>query len=123
MTDFFIGGGDGTSPELELARIMQGLGYPLRPINDTLSVTQTYQPVAVNDDYVTAIGEFLTVTCTNKDITITLPDVLESVGHEIYVYKADATAFLVKTVPETKDLSSQNSVMHLVSNGTEWVIS
>ena len=125
--DFFIGGGQPSSPTLELGVMLQGLGFPLRIVNDLLSTASpTANPVSVFNPYVASSGEFLTVTCTDADIPITLPDptLLLNKGHSIFIHKEDLTDYRV-TFPATDvpDIAFTGTTMHLLSNGIEWVIS
>ena len=74
-------------------------------------------------DLAVAAGFHVSVECTVADITITLPDptLSSSKGMPIWIHKVDNTEFEVKTT--VKDLKYQNSTMHLISNGFNWVIS
>jgi hypothetical protein len=119
--DFFIGGGQAASGGEELAKMLQGLGFPLREVSDTGGGIST--PVNVISDATAETGQFISVTCSSVDITITLPDptLEDNIGHSIWIHKVDATAFKVLT--SVKDLAFQNSTMHLISNGISWVVS
>jgi hypothetical protein len=77
---------------------------------------------SVAADATAVIGEHLSVTCSTVDITVSLPDVAANNGYPVWVHKVDATAFKV-LVPAAKDIKFQGSTMHLISNGTTWVIS
>lgn len=79
------------------------------------------KPVAVTEDYTAGPDEFISVTCSTVDITITLPSAADNQGLSIYIHKVDATAFKVLT--SVKDLAFQNSTMHLISDGADWIIS
>jgi hypothetical protein len=72
-------------------------------------------------DTTAIIGEHLSVTCSTVDITVVLPDVAANNGYPIWLHKTDDTAFAVLT--SVKDIKFQGSTMHLISNGTNWVIS
>lgn len=76
---------------------------------------------AITADAAALAGQHLSVTCTTADITITLPDPAANTGMPIWIHKADATGYRVLT--SVKDLKFQGSTMHLISNGTSWIIS
>jgi len=78
-------------------------------------------PVAITSDYTAEAGNFITATASTVDITVTLPAASGNTGKEIFIHKADATSYKILT--SVKDISFQNSTMHLISNGTEWVVS
>jgi hypothetical protein len=81
-----------------------------------LAITRT-----VTVDTTAVIGEHLSVTCSTVDITVTLPDATTNNGYPIWLHKTDATEFKILT--SVKDIKFQGSTMHLISNGTNWVIS
>ena len=78
--------------------------------------------VFVTEDYTALVDQFLDVTCSTVDITITLPAAGVSEGKSVYITKADATVWKV-VVTGVKDIEFQNSTMHLISNGVDWKIS
>jgi hypothetical protein len=67
------------------------------------------------------VGTFHSVTCSTADITATLPDASLNAGMPIWIHKTDATVYKITT--SVKDILFQNTTMHLISNGTDWVIS
>lgn len=77
--------------------------------------------VATAVDAAAEAGQHISVTCSIADITITLPSAALNTGMPIWIHKTDATAF--KVITSVKNLLFQNSTMHLISNGTSWVIS
>lgn len=77
--------------------------------------------VSVSTDAIAEPGQHISVTCSTVDITITLPSAANNAGMPIWIHKTDATAYRVLT--SVKDIAFQNSTMHLISNGTDWVIS
>ena len=88
----------------------------------TVSSIKDLTNVAVATDYTASIGQFLSVTCSTVNITITLPAAADNEGGHIYINKVDATAYKV-VVTGVKDIEFQNSTMHLISNGVDWKIS
>jgi hypothetical protein len=76
---------------------------------------------AATADTLAVEGEFLSVTCSTVNITVTLPNPVASPGYPLWIRKTDATAFEVQT--SVKNIKFQNSTMKLVSDGTNWVIS
>lgn len=76
---------------------------------------------AITADAAALAGQHLTVTCSTADITVTLPDPAANTGMPVWIHKADATGYRVRT--SVKDLKFQGSTMHLISNGTAWIIS
>jgi hypothetical protein len=121
--DFFIGGGQTASGGSRLAVIKEGIGFPLREVSDVNASGGGTTPVDVIGDVTAEIGQFLSVTCSIADITVTLPDptLLANVGQSIWIHKVDDTDFVILT--SVKDIAFQNSTMHLISNGISWVIS
>lgn len=75
----------------------------------------------ITSDDTAVIGEHLTVDCTAGDVTVTLPDATTNEGYPLWIHKSDAGAYRVLT--SVKNIRYQGSTMHLVSNGTDWVIS
>jgi hypothetical protein len=78
-------------------------------------------PVNVSAGYTAKIGEHISVTCSTGDINVILPSAVSNAGFPVWIHKTDATAFKVTTT--VKDIKFQNTTMHLVSNGIDWVIS
>ncbi len=94
-----------------------GWGSDGSPTTDFAGV----KPVTVTEDYTAGLDEFISVTCSTVDITVTLPAAADNSGLSIYIHKVDATAFKVLT--SVKDIEFQNSTMHLISSGADWKIS
>ncbi len=85
---------------------------------DAIAVLQP-DPRTVVTDTAAEQYEFLSVTCSTVDITVTLPDATLTPGVSIWIHKVDSTAFKVLT--SVKDLFFQGTTLHLVSNGTDWI--
>lgn len=115
--EYSIGGVAGRSSG-SLGQMLEGIGYPLRPVDTGNNGSSN---TLVTSNTTAEAGQFLDVTCTTSNITITLPSASENSGRYITVRKADSTGYRV-IVTGVKDLTAQNSAMALYSNGTDWVI-
>jgi hypothetical protein len=116
MPDYRILGSLGNPVNEGFGKIMEGIGYALRSVSgEGINIDE------VIGDVTAEAGQFLNVTCTTSDITIALPDPALYVGASIFVRKADATAWQV-IVTGVAEMAFQFSSMHLISIGTEWVI-
>jgi hypothetical protein len=72
-------------------------------------------------DFTAEIGTHHSIDCSGGNVTVTLPDATTNTGYPLWLHKADNSGFRIITT--VKDILYQNSTMHLVSNGTDWVIS
>lgn len=87
--------------------------------------------VDVSNDYTASINEFVLVSTSSADITITLPTAAGVLGQQINVCKIDSNAFnvIVDTTNSeliigslTQTISKQWSNATFVSRGTYWVV-
>ena len=87
--------------------------------------------VTKTGDYTAVINDFVLVSASSADITITLPTATGVIGQEINVCKIDATTYdiIINTTSSqliigslTQTLSKQWSNVTLVSAGTYWIV-
>ena len=87
--------------------------------------------VSASTDYVSLVNDYVLVTSSSVDITITLPTAIGVSGKEINISKVDATTYntivdttLSQTIigETTITISEQYTNVSFVSDGTNWLI-
>ena len=89
------------------------------------------QMVAISSNYTATINDFVLISTSTADITVTLPTAVGVSGQQINICKVDSNAYdvIVDTTSSqtiigslTQTISNQWSNVTFVSDGTNWVI-